>query len=247
MPTHTEAERKKRLAREAQQLNRTQSPTLSGIAKSIVDSTSGDQFPRQEQGAGFDPDDFSGPRGAEAPTGLGLSPRFTQPDVVKPPTEKSKIDVSGSQSIAGPVGIAPVTDRFQGQFDESVKALERFDAESRSRSGAAREDNSLRGGSIAQQRRFSGQRSNLVANRRNFKDLLSKGSFADNANIQKEQRQQQAASAQSLLAGAANTALETSLLPEALAQLDQTSAAARKKQKGFNASQQEQFRQRALQ
>ena len=147
------------------------------------------------------------------------------------PEQKSIIDVPGVTPTAPGIDVAPAVDRYQGLFDEATRALAAFESQPEPATETER-----------RQRFSSPERVNLIRRQRQAKELLQGGSFADVGNLRLEQRKQQAAAAQNLLAQAAGTQLETELLPQALAELE---APRKQKRTGITDTQFDQLLQRA--
>jgi hypothetical protein len=154
-------------------------------------------------------------------------PEQTSVDIT--PETPSKIDFS-APTVARPglENIPQVTDRFQEQYDKAREALTAFDTTGRSKptsSDISRFGSSRAQGRADRRRISSPERLNLIRQQQSAERLLRGGSFADNANIRKQQRQQQAAGARSSLS-------QSQLFDEERAQLGPAVEALRKRKRG---------------
>ena len=125
--------------------------------------------------------------------------------IIARPETTSKIDVSAD--VAKPSAlenIPKVVDRFQGQYDAARASLTAFDEKGATPTASdVKNFGQERAQTMANQRHLSspGRVSRGGAVRR-AQDLLKSGSFADNANIREQLRQQQSASARASLSQA---------------------------------------------
>lgn len=130
--------------------------------------------------------------------------KTTAQQVDKSRTAEQSANATAQRLVASKPGetskIDPVTDRYQEYYDKSTAALKKFNDNA---FGGTNGTPSLTGGSDALAAYNSPIRGSLMTKQRQAFRLLENGSFADNANLKAEQRQKNAAQAESALADAA--------------------------------------------
>jgi hypothetical protein len=132
--------------------------------------------------------------------------------------EESEFDVSATTK-QGVLDIDPVVDRYAKMYEEATTAIDRFNrADFVPRGRDTRSyDPTKTGSSVARAKYSSPERGALLKRQRQAFELLQGGSFADTANIKKQQRQMQAAHAQQALRSSELTGKEVSHFDRLLA------------------------------